>query len=459
MNVPLYTYTLMTFTMLLTILPIIIFSFFFFFLMIRRPPRSPLSSSSAASDVYKRQIWMGNWIPMQITTIVLLLAVLAQALDALSTAVLAAIIACLVALQAVMSKRLQTVRHRMQQSSDRRLILTSQLLDSIRVMKFLAVEPAFVSRISAEREVELGHALDVMRLRAGGATVVYVLPAIATTAAFLVLVSQRSMIGLADAMVVIGAMTMLRTPVSALPTTMSLCSEAFASLGRIRSFFNHFKRSKNSHVSATCSPTVTGNPVFCKAPGSDNLGSSPSTQSATVRLSECEFVWGEDALSEEREREQGLAEHAMLRRLICRDLVLRKSELCCVTGAVGSGKSSLCEALLGLMPRSKGFCSVVSSVAYCPQIPWLLSGSVRVRVRLGSGLALGRSRRTLCSDQNSSRIGIAAPSVSPSWGRIWSASRVETTVRLGPEALTYPAGRRRGLHWRGRCTGATRPIC
>eukprot|EP00656_Telonema_subtile_P034211 TRINITY_DN38330_c0_g1_i2.p1 TRINITY_DN38330_c0_g1~~TRINITY_DN38330_c0_g1_i2.p1 ORF type:complete len:760 (-),score=205.61 TRINITY_DN38330_c0_g1_i2:140-2419(-) len=33
-------------------------SFSFFFLMIRRPPRSTLSSSSAASDVYKRQIFM-----------------------------------------------------------------------------------------------------------------------------------------------------------------------------------------------------------------------------------------------------------------------------------------------------------------------------------------------------------------------------------------------------------------
>src|SRR5665648_460571 len=34
------------------------FSFVFFFLMIRRPPRSTLSSSSAASDVYKRQVYV-----------------------------------------------------------------------------------------------------------------------------------------------------------------------------------------------------------------------------------------------------------------------------------------------------------------------------------------------------------------------------------------------------------------
>ena len=31
---------------------------YFFFLMIRRPPRSTLDRSSAASDVYKRQVWI-----------------------------------------------------------------------------------------------------------------------------------------------------------------------------------------------------------------------------------------------------------------------------------------------------------------------------------------------------------------------------------------------------------------
>ena len=35
-------------------------SVFFFFLMIRRPPRSTLDRSSAASDVYKRQVYVDN---------------------------------------------------------------------------------------------------------------------------------------------------------------------------------------------------------------------------------------------------------------------------------------------------------------------------------------------------------------------------------------------------------------
>ena len=37
-------------------------SSFFFFLMIRRPPRSTLDRSSAASDVYKRQGYVGEQV-------------------------------------------------------------------------------------------------------------------------------------------------------------------------------------------------------------------------------------------------------------------------------------------------------------------------------------------------------------------------------------------------------------
>ena len=37
-----------------------IFHFVLFFLMIRRPPRSTQSRSSAASDVYKRQVFISN---------------------------------------------------------------------------------------------------------------------------------------------------------------------------------------------------------------------------------------------------------------------------------------------------------------------------------------------------------------------------------------------------------------
>ena len=91
-------------------------------------------------------------------------------------------------------------------------------------------------------------------------------------------------------------------------------------------------------------------------------------------------------------------------------LELRPGELLGITGEVGSGKSSLLAALLGeLLPLEKGGGGgggsgpaqrgesgkassarggrgpvVVGSVAYCPQIPWIVSGSVRDNIVFGS---------------------------------------------------------------------------
>ena len=63
-----------------------------------------------------------------------------------------------------------------------------------------------------------------------------------------------------------------------------------------------------------------------------------------------------------------------------------KGQLLAIVGAVGSGKSSVLAALLGeLQPvhQSPAIVQVRGSVAYCQQIPWIMSGSVRENVLFG----------------------------------------------------------------------------
>jgi ABC-type bacteriocin/lantibiotic exporter with double-glycine peptidase domain len=62
-------------------------------------------------------------------------------------------------------------------------------------------------------------------------------------------------------------------------------------------------------------------------------------------------------------------------------LSIRKGELLVILGRVGSGKSSLLEALLGQMHRKTGIIRLASKkVAYCPQIPFILAGSVQANI-------------------------------------------------------------------------------
>lgn len=59
------------------------------------------------------------------------------------------------------------------------------------------------------------------------------------------------------------------------------------------------------------------------------------------------------------------------------------SRLTFVLGPVASGKSSLCKAILGEIPIAAGDCRLhpsVSSVAFCDQVPFLISGTLRQNV-------------------------------------------------------------------------------
>lgn len=64
-------------------------------------------------------------------------------------------------------------------------------------------------------------------------------------------------------------------------------------------------------------------------------------------------------------------------------LEIRKGDLLAITGAVGSGKSSLLTAVLGELPLRKGAVSFLGKVAYVPQIPWVFSGTVRENILFG----------------------------------------------------------------------------
>jgi ATP-binding cassette subfamily C (CFTR/MRP) protein 10 len=59
------------------------------------------------------------------------------------------------------------------------------------------------------------------------------------------------------------------------------------------------------------------------------------------------------------------------------------NSFCLLNFQVGSGKTSLLNSLLGEMRCVHGSILLNGSVAYVPQVPWLLSGTVRENILFG----------------------------------------------------------------------------
>ena len=65
------------------------------------------------------------------------------------------------------------------------------------------------------------------------------------------------------------------------------------------------------------------------------------------------------------------------------DFKVKRGDLVAIVGPVGSGKSSLLQALIGEMRRTKGEVIFGGSLSYCPQQSWIRNATLRENILFG----------------------------------------------------------------------------
>lgn len=66
------------------------------------------------------------------------------------------------------------------------------------------------------------------------------------------------------------------------------------------------------------------------------------------------------------------------------NLEIKKGELVCIVGKVGSGKTSLLSGIIGEMKKVSGKVTVNGKLAYCPQQAWIQNASLRDNITFGN---------------------------------------------------------------------------
>ncbi|ODV94274.1 hypothetical protein PACTADRAFT_17990 [Pachysolen tannophilus NRRL Y-2460] len=160
--------------------------------------------------------------------------------------------------------------------------------------------------------------------------------------------------------------SLLKDPIYALPACIKQFIEFRISLGRVSSYLT--AEEINDETVKKLSKVV-------------HLGDQ------SITISNATFLWN-NVKTDDGGEEQDFSLNSVALKNIEYDA--KKGELSCIVGKVGAGKSTFLKSLLGELPMVHGsdkfkppILEVHGSIAYCPQVAWIMNASIRENILFG----------------------------------------------------------------------------
>ncbi|KAI8834383.1 P-loop containing nucleoside triphosphate hydrolase protein [Chytriomyces cf. hyalinus JEL632] len=252
-------------------------------------------------------------------------------------------------LQALMIRRLMQLRGAIAPVTDKRIKLSSEILQGIRIIKYFSWESTFSGSIDSIRETEeLTLVKNAAFIRSIISCLGFALPAIAASITFLVYGATNTL-GPVQIFSSLSLFNQLRQHVMWLPLQVSAIGDSLISFRRLQELFD--------------APEVEFHPIL------------QADAEFGVQLTDAEFEWESDASQTPSANHQ-----ATLRNL---NLSCPRGGLTSIVGAVGSGKSSLLSALISELKCNKGRVVFAGNVGYTPQQAWIVNATVKENILFG----------------------------------------------------------------------------
>jgi len=256
-----------------------------------------------------------------------------------------AVVGCFIMLMLAFAKRFALQRSITAGITDRRMELTSQVLEAMMSVKIFCWERNFADRIVAIRKLEHASIFRRQVLVASNSTMYFCLAPLSSLVLFLSLAAAGEHLSLANSYAVLGLLLALRLSFGKnFARCIQAAPECYTSGCRLQHFL--------------AQPDVPEVAIL--------LDEAP--QAPMLEVEEAAFAWpdgGPVALPQ-----VSFKVHA--------------GQLFVVGGSVGCGKSALLQALLGELDMQQGSIRLRGSVAYAPQAPWIMAGTLRSNILFGS---------------------------------------------------------------------------
>lgn len=225
--------------------------------------------------------------------------------------------------------------------ADKRVAIVTEALNSIKLIKLYGWEAPRVRHIEDLRSHEARLLIRAARLEGLNTFISGAAPALFLLVAISTMIARGQELSLVTLLPALTSLAMLRFGLSAIPGAIQALLDARVSARRIEQF-------------------------LYASEDSNDLLEIPS-EDVAIHAVELNSAWPNGATATDNIT-----------------LTVRCGEIVVIAGEVGSGKSALLLTLHGELPKTQGKLQTVLKRQYVPQIPWIMSDTLRENILMGS---------------------------------------------------------------------------
>ncbi|KAB5591062.1 Oligomycin resistance ATP-dependent permease YOR1 [Ceratobasidium theobromae] len=321
--------------------------------------------------------------------------------------------------QAVIVRRMILARRATVQITDKRVRLLQEILQGIRLLVLFGWQGHYGERVLGFRRRELIRIRKIALYRATIISTVTFIPILAATLSFITYALTGHDLNAAVIFSSLQLFNIIRMPLVFVPLVASSCGDAYVALGRISKFLTSEELEDEFEVQPESKSAVDIRGTFTWERGGSPQDGQPKPKgkkaaaAAKAAAAEAPKPTKEDAAkkkaeeknkkTKETEKKQREKKRMTLKkkgidpndssdeeengpepfRLVDVDLQIPRGSFVGIAGKIGSGKSSLLQAMTGEMRRTAGNVILGGTTAYAPQQAWIQNLTLRENVTFG----------------------------------------------------------------------------
>ncbi|KAG0196953.1 hypothetical protein BGX28_009529, partial [Mortierella sp. GBA30] len=275
--------------------------------------------------------------------------------------------------------RLAPVRKSASECTDSRIRLSTEILQGIRVIKFFAWENSFLAKLAEIRALELALIRRILTTRGFITATSSAIPVFASAISLALYAALGHEVKPEVVFPALAYYAIMRIPLLILPDCYTTSVDAYVAIKRIEKFLLSDDGATLPRLDESADAAITfENADFVWESGSTPTEEHLNDHSNALTDTMPTLVESQEVITNSNGHEEDDNGQKRTRPYLHNiNLKVKHGSLVAVVGPVGSGKSSLLQAMVGNMTLTGGKVSHGATISYASQTPWIQNSSVR----------------------------------------------------------------------------------